>query len=388
MKKVFDEKFKLGILGGGQLGRMLAQVASNWPLHLSILDKDPSFPAAKIADSFVQGDFKNFDDVYRFGKSVDVLSIEIEQVNIAALEKLESEGVTIRPSAKCIRIIQDKGLQKTFFSDHDLPSSPFHLFSGSDEILKVIEDKMLFFPFVQKSREAGYDGRGVAIIKGEDDIYKLMDTPSLVENLVDIDTEVAVIVARNAKGDIKAYPPVSMSFHPDANLVEYVACPATITDQEREEAIRIAKDITNKLDVVGLLAVELFLDKKGQISINEVAPRTHNSGHHTIEACICSQFEQQIRAILDLPLGNCELIRPAVMINLLGEEGYEGPANYRGLEKALAIKDLYIHIYGKTFSKPFRKMGHFTTLGDTLDEAISKAKKAETLMFIGDKDYE
>ncbi len=374
MKKFEINKQQLGILGGGQLGKMLCQAASRWQLPIHILDKDASFPAAQIATAFVSGNFKDYDDVVQFGKTVDVLSIEIEHVNTAALHHLKKEGLEIHPAPEALDIIKDKGLQKQFYKERQLPTSDFLLFDTAASIQSAIQKEQLAFPFVQKSRTAGYDGQGVAVIKEESDLPKLMDTASLVEPLVDIDKELAVIVARNASGQIVSYPVVEMTFDPEANLVDCLVCPARISVDIEEQATKLARRVMEAFDICGLLAVEFFLDKTGQLLINEVAPRTHNSGHHTIEACETSQFEQQLRAVLNFPLGSTALRSPAVMVNLLGAEGFSGSTIYQGIEDCMAIPGVYLHLYGKATTRPFRKMGHATILDADLDKALEKAK--------------
>ncbi len=374
MKKFEINRQQLGILGGGQLGKMLCQAASRWQLPIHILDKDATFPAAQIATNFVAGNFKDYDDVVQFGKTVDVLSIEIEHVNTAALHHLKKEGLEIHPAPEALDIIKDKGLQKQFYEKRELPTSEFTLFDTETSIQSAIQNGQLAFPFVQKSRTAGYDGQGVAVIKDVSDLSKLMDTASLVEPLVDIDKELAVIVARNAAGQIASYPVVEMTFDPEANLVDCLLCPARISSDIEAQATALARRVMEAFDICGLLAVEFFLDKTGKLLINEVAPRTHNSGHHTIEACETSQFEQQLRAVLNFPLGSTKLTSPAVMVNLLGAEGFSGPVIYQGLEDCLAIPGVHLHLYGKTTTRPFRKMGHATIVDMDIDKALEKAK--------------
>ncbi len=373
MKDLINSGFKLGILGGGQLGKMLALAAQNWELETWILDESEDFPAATVCSNFVKGDFKNYDDVYNFGKQVDVLTIEIEHVNTEALAQLEKEGIVVHPSPNTLNIIKDKGLQKQFYKDNNIPTAPFELFEDKGAILNAIIEKKVNFPFVQKSRTAGYDGRGVAVIKDDKSLSKLMNTPSVVEPLVDIWKEIAVIVAKNEKGEIKAFPPVEMEFNPEANLVEFLICPTNLSEKINQNAIQLAEDVIKAYNLCGLLAVELFLDQSNNLIVNEVAPRTHNSGHHTIDSCVTSQFQQQLRAVTNLPLGITEIMSPAVMLNLLGAEGFTGKAKYEGLEKAMAVEGAKFHIYGKTITKPFRKMGHVTVVDRDLEKAKEKA---------------
>lgn len=377
---------KVGVLGGGQLGKMLALAAGNWHLPIFFLDESKDFPAGPYATGFTEGSFKNYDDVYRFGKEMDVLTIEIEHVNTDALLALEKEGKKIYPQPSKLNIIKDKGLQKQFYQDKQLPTSHFRLFENGEAIAKSIENQDLKLPFVQKSRTAGYDGRGVAIIRSEADLKtKLLPEASVVEDLVDIQKELAVIVARNERGEVAAFPAVEMEFNPEANLVEFLLCPAQIDPKTEQEAENLAKAVIEAYDLCGLLAVELFLTKDNQLLINEVAPRTHNSGHHTIDSCYTSQFEQHLRSILNLPLGSTHMKSPSVMLNLLGAEGFTGPVFYDGLDKCLAIEGVKPHIYGKAATKPFRKMGHVTILGETVDQAKAKATQVQQLLRVVSK---
>jgi len=369
---------KTGILGGGQLGKMLALAAHNWDLDTWVLDQDKSFPAGPVCSHFVAGNFKDFEDVYAFGKQVDVLTIEIEHVHTGALRELEQMGKVVHPRPEALDIIKDKGLQKAFYEQQGLPSAPFRLFAGRQEILQAHAEGRLALPFVQKTREAGYDGKGVCIVRTEAGLEQVMDAPSVVEPLCDIEMELAVIVARNARGQVATYDPVEMVFHPVANLVEMLVCPARIPDAVARQARELAVATIEAFDICGLLAVEMFLLADGRLWLNEVAPRPHNSGHHTIEAAWTSQFEQHLRAILDLPLGPTDLLRPAVMVNLLGAaDSATGPARWEGLEEVLGWPGVYVHNYGKAVSKPFRKMGHATVLADTLDEAIERARSLQ-----------
>ncbi len=374
---------KVGILGGGQLGKMLALAAHNWDVTTWALDADQSFPAGPVCSHFVEGNFKNYDDVYRFGKQVDVLTIEIEHVNTDALLKLEAEGLKIHPSPAKLNIIKDKGLQKEFYQKNNLPTSAFQLYESGEAIRAAISDGTLHFPFVQKSRTAGYDGKGVAVIKSENDLHLLMPDASVVEDLVDIEKEIAVIVARNEQGEVSAFPPVEMEFNPVANLVEFLVCPAGLDEKTAKAAEALARDTIEAYGICGLLAVELFLTKDNQLLINEVAPRPHNSGHHTIDSCYTSQFEQHLRAILDLPLGSTNMKTASVMVNLLGEPGYTGPVEYAGFDDCVKMEGVKVHLYGKTVTKPYRKMGHVTILAQDLESAKTKARKVkETLKVI------
>ena len=366
---------KIGVLGGGQLGKMLAQAANDWHLPLWALDKHNNFPAGRTITHFVEGDFKNYEDVMAFGRDMDILTIEIEHVNTAALKDLEAEGKWVYPQPDALNIIKDKGLQKQFYDEKQLPTAPFRLYKDADEILEDLRQGVIALPFVQKSRLAGYDGKGVAVFRTMDALKGLFQGPSLVEPLVDIDKELAVIVARNPSGETAVYPVVEMVFHPTANLLEFQQCPASINTKIAKEAQQIALACIEAFELVGLLAVELFLTKEGSILINEVAPRPHNSGHHSIEGNLTSQFQQLLRAILDLPLGSTDITAPSAMVNLLGSPDHTGRAIYSGLEKCFQIPGAYLHIYGKEMTKPYRKMGHATCLADSVEAAGAKAKQ-------------
>jgi 5-(carboxyamino)imidazole ribonucleotide synthase len=373
MEKLVTSEVKLGILAGGQLGKMLVLAASNWNVNTYILDKDEHCPASSSCSFFFKGDPLNFDDVYEFGHLVDVLTLELENVNIEALKRLKSEGKKVYPNPEKLEVIQDKGLQKQFYEKIKVPSSSFSLFNSKKVIISAVESGKLYFPFVQKLRKGGYDGRGVSVIRSKDDLINLLDGASEVEEFIEIDKEISAIVARNERGEVKCHPTVEMEFNPKANLVEKLICPASLPAEIEKEAADIAVKIITELNLYGLLAVEMFVDKSKKIWVNEIAPRTHNSGHHTIESAITSQFEQQLRAIFNLPLGSTRLKLPAVMINLLGEPGFEGKVKYEGLTECMAIEGVKIHLYGKKITKPFRKMGHVTVLAPTIDEAKSKA---------------
>lgn len=371
--KAFYGDLKLGILGGGQLGRMLIQEAINFNVTTRVLDPDPNAPCKNLCDQFTVGSLTDFSTVYNFGKNVDLLTIEIEKVNIEALQQLEEEGVIVFPQPRIIRIIQDKGLQKEFFKQNDIPSAPFQLISTKENL----KTASFPFPYIQKLRKDGYDGRGVYKVISEKDIKNAFEAPSLIEEWIDFEKELSVIVARNEDGAVKAFPCVEMEFNPDANLVEFLISPSTLSLQIQQNAEHLAIKIAHSLRIVGVLAVEMFLTKDGRILVNELAPRPHNSGHQSIEGNYTSQFEQHLRAIFNLPLGDTRCISNAVMINLLGEKGYDGPAIYNGIEDILTLEGVYIHLYGKKFTKPFRKMGHVTILDDDREKAIEKARKIQ-----------
>lgn len=322
MEKLVTSEVKLGIIAGGQLGKMLVLAASNWNVNTYVLDKDEHCPASSSCTFFFKGDPLNFDDVYEFGRLVDVLTLELENVNTEALKRLKQEGKRIYPDPDKLEIIQDKGLQKQFYEKISVPSSAFTLFGNKQEIINSIHGGGLSFPFIQKLRRGGYDGRGVAIIYSQHDMINLLEGASVVEELINIDKEISAIVARNERGEVRCLPTVEMEFNPKANLVEKLICPSTLSEEIEKTAEDIAIKIITELDLYGLLAVEMFVDKNKKIWINEIAPRPHNSGHHTIESAITSQFEQLLRAIFNLPLGSTKLKMPAVMINLLGEPGY------------------------------------------------------------------
>lgn len=368
----YRPKTKLGILGGGQLGRMLIQETINLDVDVHVLDPDPDAPCRDIAHSFTNGSFNDYETVLAFGKGMNVLTIEIEHVNVDALEVLETQGVKVYPQPNVIRLIQDKGGQKEFYDKHGIPTSDYRLIGENDA-----ENHSDFFPVFQKLRKGGYDGKGVQSLKTAADLSKAFSEPSVLEKAVDLDKELSVIVARNAAGEVKTFPTVELEFNPIANLVEFLFSPANVSDDVEKTSQEIAKTIAENLQIVGLLAVELFLDKEGNVLVNEIAPRPHNSGHQSIEGNYTSQFMQHVRAILNISLGNTEIVKPSVMVNLLGEDGFTGEAQYEGLEDVLALKGVNVHLYGKRFTKPFRKMGHVTVIAETLEEAKTTAKKVQ-----------
>ncbi len=362
--------FKLGVLGGGQLGRMLIQSAIDLNLNVLIQDPDINAPCSQLATQFFQGSITDYESVYNFGKNCDLITIEIENVNADALQKLSEEGVKVYPQPHIISMIKDKRLQKSFYKDNNIPTADFLLTDNKDDVAA----NKSFIPAMHKLGTEGYDGRGVQKILTESDLQKAFNAPGVLEKLIDFEKELSVIVARNLQGQVVTYPVVELVFHPEANLVEYLFAPASISKEVAEKAQKIAVDIIEKLDMIGLLAVEMFLEKDGNILVNEIAPRTHNSGHHTIESNITSQFEQHLRSILNLPLGATENRIPAAMVNLLGEDGYTGPARYDGLEKVMAISGVHVHLYGKKITKPYRKMGHVTVIDNDINYLRKKAK--------------
>ncbi|MCE7924243.1 MAG: 5-(carboxyamino)imidazole ribonucleotide synthase [Haliscomenobacteraceae bacterium CHB4] len=372
---MFSTTQKIGILGGGQLGKMLCLAAADWDLKTYVLDASPDYPAGQVCTGFTAGDFNKYDDVLAFGLDKDILTIEIEHVNTEALRELERLGKTVHPAPRALDIIKDKGLQKEFYLQHDIPTARHELFGNEKQLKKAIESGKWSLPLVQKLCTAGYDGRGVAILRTAEDLErKLMPGVCIAEELAPIRTELAVVAARNAAGDVSVFPPVEMDFHPEANLVEFLLCPARVSPLVAAEAEALAEKVIRTFDICGLLAVEMFLTTDGQLLVNEVAPRPHNSGHHTIDSAPTSQFQQHLRAICNFPLGPTVQQMPAVMINLLGEPGHKGPVQYEGVEACLALEGVYIHLYGKALTSPFRKMGHATVTAATAEEAIQKAQ--------------
>ncbi|MFY0628313.1 MAG: 5-(carboxyamino)imidazole ribonucleotide synthase [Reichenbachiella sp.] len=367
----FNPNISIGVLGGGQLGRMMIQSAIDLNLQIKCMDPDPNAPCKSLATEFINGDIKDFDQVVAFGQSCDLITVEIENVSIEGLEALEKEGKKVYPQPSVLKVIKDKGLQKQFYLDHGIPTSDFVLIENKKEL----EQHKDLLPGVNKLRTEGYDGRGVQVMKTESDLVKGFDAPSLLEKFVNYDREISVIVARNESGEMNTFPVVELEYHPEANLVEFLFSPSTISQDIQEKASSLAKKVISSFNMVGLLAVEMFVTKEGEVLVNECAPRTHNSGHHTIEGNITSQFEQHIRAILNLPLGDTSINGPAVMINLLGSEGHTGLAKYEGVDDAIRIPGVHVHLYGKQMTNPFRKMGHVTLVGKDLEEIKKVARK-------------
>ncbi len=362
---------KAGILGGGQLGRMLLQEAANYPVETWVLENDPACPAAHLCNHFVLGNIQDYETVLDFGRQVDCLTIEIEHVNVEALEKLESEGLRIYPRPAALRIIQDKILQKAFYARHEIPTPEFHVIQSAAEL----SGHLSFLPAVQKLGRGGYDGRGVQMLRKPEDISLGFDAPSVLEKLIPVQKELALMVALNDKGEAAIFPPVEMVFDPVLNLLDYQICPAELPEKTFWKAEAIALSVARNLQSPGIFAVELLIDRDQNVYVNETAPRVHNSGHHTIEAHYSSQFDMLWRVMLGYPLGNTDAILPSVMLNLLGEEGYNGDAVYEGIEVALSVENAFVHIYGKKETKPGRKMGHVTVMSQEKAELLHQARK-------------
>jgi 5-(carboxyamino)imidazole ribonucleotide synthase len=365
--KTFNQDFKLGILGGGQLGRMLIQSGIDFNFNFAILDPDQEAPCKSLAE-FYHGKLTDFDSVMKFGERCDIITIEIENVNTQALKELVKKGKKVFPQPEVIELIQDKRVQKSFYQDNNIPTANFILTESKADVLRLAK-----LPVVNKLGKEGYDGRGVQMLRVKEDLQNAFDRPGLLEDLIDFEKEISVIVARNEKGEVETFPAVEMVFHPEQNLVEYLFAPAQISKTISQQADSIARSVIEKLEMVGLLAVEMFVTKTGEVLVNEIAPRPHNSGHQTIEANVTSQYEQHLRAITGLPLGKTDLLLPSAMVNLLGEPGFSGPARYQGFEEVMNVKGVHVHLYGKTQTKPFRKMGHVTIVDPDMDSLKQKA---------------
>lgn len=373
----FSSDFKLGILGGGQLGKMLLAETRKFDIQTYVLDSSEEAPSRFGSHAFYKGSLMDFDTVYQFGQLVDLLTIEIENVNLDALDQLEAEGLPVFPSPKTLRLIQNKGKQKDFYATNHIPTSPHQRFVDLSDLRKSLEKDELEFPFVWKAAQFGYDGNGVKIVRSTLDLINLPDVECIAEEMIPFKNELAVIVVRSVSGAVKTYPVVEMEFHPEANQVEYVICPARIDEKVAQKATEIALQVSRAFNHVGLLAVEMFQTADDQILVNEVAPRPHNSGHYSIEASYTSQFENHLRAILNLPLGNTESKVAGIMVNLVGEEGYSGQVVYQNIEKIMAIDGVTPHIYGKRETRPFRKMGHVTIVNEDMTEARKIAEEVK-----------
>ena len=373
MQQVKGHDLTLHILGGGQLGKMLIEAASDWNIRCHVLDPDPDCSCSRLAWQFTCGSFKDYDAVMAFCAEAHYITIEIEHVNTDALRDLKAQGKMVFPDPDMLDIIKDKGKQKSFYAEHGIPTSPFTLYDDADAIKQAVVSSTRTLPFVQKSCTAGYDGKGVQVVRTQDDLDKLLPGASLAEELIPFEKELAVIVARSTNGDTKAFPAVEMEFHPTANLVEFLLSPAHINSELEQKAQQLAVRTIEAMNLYGILAIEMFLTADGDILVNEVAPRPHNSGHHTIEANITSQYQQLLRSIFGFPLGSTALTTTSMMVNLLGEDDYTGEAIYEGLPECLAIEGVYVHLYGKKITKPFRKMGHVTIVDSDAAKAREKA---------------
>ena len=373
----FSSDFKLGILGGGQLGKMLLFDTRKFDIQTYVLDPSNEAPCKIACNEFYQGDLMDFDTVYNFGKKVDVLTFEIELVNLEALVKLEEEGLPVYPSPKTLKLIQNKGIQKDFYTQYNIPTAPYKRFEKTALLKAAVENNELSLPFVWKCTEFGYDGNGVKVVRKATDLDELPNVECIAEAMIPFKNELAVIVCRNPSGEIKTYPVVEMEFHPEANQVEYVICPARIDEEVAKKARAIALNVSQQFNHVGLLAVEMFQTEDDEILVNEVAPRPHNSGHYSIEASYTSQFENHLRAILDLPLGNTDSKAAGIMVNLVGSEGYSGQVIYENIEKILEWDGVTPHIYGKKQTRPYRKMGHVTIVNKDVNEARKIAEQVK-----------
>ncbi|MFN4313655.1 MAG: 5-(carboxyamino)imidazole ribonucleotide synthase [Chitinophagaceae bacterium] len=362
---------KIGILGGGQLGRMLLQAAANYPVITHVLENDPECPAAHLCDYFTLGNIRDFDTVYAFGKGLDAITIEIENVNVDALEKLEQEGIKVFPRPSVLRTIKNKIHQKQYYQKHEIPSAEFVITSNRSEVA----EKMDLLPAVHKLGEGGYDGKGVQILRQTSDLERAFDAPAVLEKAVDIQKEIAQMVAVDQQGQTALYPPVEMLFDPDLNLLDYQLCPAEIDTKTLWKVEAIALSVVRNFQSPGLFAVELFIDKKGEVYVNETAPRVHNSGHHSIEGHYSSQFDMLWRIMLGYPLGNTDPIMPSIMVNIIGAEGHSGPVHYQGLHETLQIENAFVHLYGKKETRPGRKMGHVTILSKDKQDLLHKSNK-------------
>lgn len=373
----FSSDFTLGILGGGQLGKMILQETRKWDIKTKVLDPSPEAPSRMACNDFLTGDLLDYQTIIDFAKDVDVLTIEIENVNIAALETLEAAGTAVYPPTKALKKIANKATQKVFYSEQNIPTAPFICFNATSEIKESLQNGALSLPFVWKSAQFGYDGQGVKIVRKVQDLEELPNVACIAETLIPFEKELAVIVCRNPSGEVVNYPVVEMEFHPEANQVEYVLCPARLDQKIAQKAIEVALKTSEAYAHVGLLAVEMFLTKEGDVLVNEVAPRPHNSGHYSIEASVTNQYEQHLRAILNLPLGDCSSKMAAVMVNLVGSEGHSGPVHYKNIENILALEGVTPHIYGKRDTRPFRKMGHVTVVNTQMEKARHLAEQVK-----------
>jgi 5-(carboxyamino)imidazole ribonucleotide synthase len=362
---------KIGILGGGQLGRMLLQAAANYPIETHILENDPECPAAHLCHHFTEGDITDFNTVFNFGKGLDAITIEIENVNVEALEKLEADGVKVYPNPSVIKIIRNKIFQKSYYAENNIPTAEFKIVSNRTDMAEFD----YLFPAMYKMAEGGYDGKGVQNINSREEITDMFAGPGVLEKKVSIHKEIALMIAVNDKGETVLYPPVEMLFDPILNLLNYQLCPAELGTQTLYKAEAIAMAVVRNFKSSGIFAVEMFIDKNGDVLVNETAPRVHNSGHHTIEAHYCSQFDMLIRIMSGYPLGNTDAILPSIMVNIIGAEGHRGDVMYEGLEDVLKIENAFVHLYGKKQTRPGRKMGHVTVLSNEKQDLLHKSNK-------------
>ncbi len=367
---------KAGILGGGQLGKMLLQAAANYPVETFVLEKDDLCPAAHLCNHFTAGDITNYENVYAFGKNLDVLTIEIESVNVEALRKLEEEGVKVFPSVSVIATINNKILQKQFYAENQIPTAEFVVTNARHEL----RHHGSFIPAVHKIGTGGYDGKGVVIFKSDKDFEKGFDAPSILEKQVKIKKEISVIIAIAENGEVAIYPPAEMIFDKDLNLLDYQLSPASLEEKVFWKVEAIGLTVAKKFKSPGIFAVELFVDTENNVLVNETAPRVHNSGHHTIEANYCSQFDMLWRIMLGYPLGNTDHIIPAAIVNLIGADEHNGIAHYEGLHQVLQFDNVFVHIYGKHETRPGRKMGHVTVVSNERQELIHTSLKIKNTL--------
>jgi len=383
---MFKENRIIGILGGGQLGKMVLDVANKWGLQVYILDSNKNCPSSKLCSKFIQGDLMDFDTVVNFGKMVDILTIEIENVNVEALKFLESNSLEVLPQSKVIEIIQDKSKQKEFYNNNQIPTSSYKIFTGKNELKESVSKGEISLPFIWKASRMGYDGYGVSKISNNKDLEKIDDCHCIVEELISIKKELSVMVASRKSGELINYPVVEMEFNSDSNQVEYILSPAKINNDLKSDAEKLAIQVAEKLQITGILAVEMFLTSENEILVNEVAPRPHNSYHFSIEGSYTSQFEQLLRSILDMPLGSTKIIEAAVMVNLVGEKGSNGPVIYKNFDQIIGLEGVNPHIYGKFETRFNRKMGHVTVINENIDKAKELAKEIkETIIITSEK---
>jgi 5-(carboxyamino)imidazole ribonucleotide synthase len=373
---IFAVMLKVGILGGGQLGRMLLQAAANYPVETYVLENEEDCPAAHLCHLFSKGDIRDYEAVLAFGSGLDAITIEIENVNTDALEQLEKEGVKIYPKPSVLKTIKNKILQKEYYKNNGIPSADFIITKNKEEVFA----NESFLPAIHKLGEGGYDGRGVKVLQEKSDLDQAFDKDAVLEKKIKISKEIAMIVAINDQGDTAIYPPVEMMFDPVLNLLDFQLCPAELDQKTLWKAEAVALSVVRNFNSPGIFAIEMFIDEKNDVLVNETAPRVHNSGHHTIEAHYSSQFDMLWRVILGYPLGNTDPILPSIMINVIGSEGHMGEVRYEGLEDVLKIENAFVHLYGKKITKPGRKMGHVTILSKDRQELVHQSNKVRRLL--------